>query len=635
MLESMRVAQNTWIGKAVMALIFVLIIVGLSFFGIADLFRNATASWVAKVGGTEISVEAFRQAYQTNLQQTQQRLRRPITNVQARQMGLDQQVLSSLVTDAVLDNEANKLGLAISDPQIAKVITQDPTFAGQNGQFDHARFTELLRDNGLSEQSFVRNQRSAYLRQEVIDAVAGAMTTPKAALEALHQLQTETRSVDMLVLQPGLVGDVPAPDEAILQKFYDDHKQLFAAPEYRKLVILTVTPASVAKPDAITDEEIRKAYDTAPDNRFGTAERRTLQQIVFPNQQDAEAAALRVKSGTPFSTIAAERKVAGKDLDLGVLTKAAIFDKAIADAAFSLPADGTSDPVAGTFGTVLVHVVSIEPGDQKPYEDVAPMLRSELAEAPARTRDALGDVRNKVEDQRASGKTLTEAAQGAGLQTRAIDAVDATGHDKSGATVDLPDRDAVLRAAFASDVGVDNDVIQSRAGNEIWFEVQSIEAARQRKFDEVKAGVEAAWRKDEIAKRLTAKADELRKSIEDGQSLEQVAASLGNLEIKHVNDLRRAASPGVPQAVAVKAFDTRLQGVAVAPGNDGEQVLFKVLDSVVPPLDAADPEAKQTADEYTKLLAQDVLTAHLAKVQGTIGIKVNMDALNNAVGGSG
>src|ERR1700710_1939668 len=103
MLESMRAAQGTWIGKVVMALIFVLIIVGLSFFGFADLFRSSGGNWVASVGGTEISADAFRQAYQTSLQQMQQRLRRPLTNAQARLMGLDQQVMSRLVTDALLD----------------------------------------------------------------------------------------------------------------------------------------------------------------------------------------------------------------------------------------------------------------------------------------------------------------------------------------------------------------------------------------------------------------------------------------------------------------------------------------------------------------------------------------------------
>lgn len=635
MLERLRAAQSTWVGKAVLGIIFLLIIVGLSFFGIADLFRSVTGTWVASVGGTEVSAESFRQAYSNELQQLQRRLKRPVTNAQAHEMGLEQQVLSRLVTDALLDRQAKALGLAISDPQIAKAITDDPTFAGADGHFDHAKFTELLRDNGMNEQMFVRDQRSTYLRQEVVDSVAGAMTAPTAAVEALHDIATETRSIDMIVLMPSLAGDIAAPDEATLQKFYEDRKQQFAAPEYRKLTVLAVTPAAVAKPDAVTDAEIEKAYETAPENRFGAPERRTVQQILFPTQGEAEAAALRITAGTPFGAVAAERNVTGKDLDLGTVTKGQIFDPAVADAAFSLPADGTSGPVKGTFGDVLVHVTAITPGDRKPLAEVAPILRKEIAEEAARTRDALRDIRDKIEDERSSGKPLAEAAKAAGLEVKTIAAIDRNGRDPSGATVGMADRDQVLRAAFASDVGVDNDIIQTRTGDQIWFEVASIEPAHQREFTTVRAEVEAAWRKDETAKRLAAKADDLVKQLGSGSTMEQVAASAGNAEVRHVGDLRRTGGGNVSPAVVAQAFDMAVGAAGSAEGDDGTRIVLKLLDSVVPPLDPAETQAQGIARQYRTMLADDVLTSYLTRLQDSVGVKVNPEALRTATGTSG
>ncbi len=72
---------------------------------------------------------------------------------------------------------------------------------------------------------------------------------------------------------------------------------------------------------------------------------------------------------------------------------------------------------------------------------------------------------------------------------------------------DLPDEQALLKAVFASDVGVDNEPITTRDGGTIWFEVANIEPARQQSFDEVKAEVTAGWTADERAKALAAKAD--------------------------------------------------------------------------------------------------------------------------------
>ena len=61
----------------------------------------------------EITVEAYRSAYQNELRRLQQRARRAITNEEARRYGLDQQVLQRLITELSLDQKARALGLAI------------------------------------------------------------------------------------------------------------------------------------------------------------------------------------------------------------------------------------------------------------------------------------------------------------------------------------------------------------------------------------------------------------------------------------------------------------------------------------------------------------------------------------------
>lgn len=635
MLERLRAAQSTWLGKAVLAVIFVLIIVGLSFFGFADLFRNRGGSWALNVGGTEVSAETYHQAYQNGFEQLQQRLRRSMTSVQAREMGLDQQVLSTLVRDALLDRQVDKLGLAISDPQIGRIITQDPTFADSNGRFDQTKFNAFLQNVRTTEQTFVREQRGSYLRQEVLDALGGTVATPKAAVEALHRLQAETRSVDAVVLQPSPAADLPAPDEATLQTFFDAHKPQFAAPEYRRLTLLAVTPATVAKPEAVSAEDIEQAYENAPASRFGAPERRTLQQIVFPSQTEAEAAALRLAAGTSFESLAAERKVEGKDLDLGTVTRSQIFDKAVGDAAFALPQDGTSQPVAGAFGSVLLHVSAILPGDRKPLDEVAPILRKEVAEEPARTRDALRDLHDKIEDERASGKPLAEAAKSVALDVRTIDAVDATGHDKSGTLADVPDREAVLRAAFASDVGVDNDVVQTRTGDQVWFEVAGVEPAHQRSFPDVKADVDTAWRKEQTTVALAAKADALVASIGSGAAIEQVAAEAGNVPVKHAADVRRGGTEGLAPAVVAKIFDTPVGSAGTADSGDGTRVVFKVLDSVVPALDPDAPQSKQMESQYRAWLSDNLLAGYLNRLQDSVGVKMNPEVLRNASGAAG
>ena len=633
MLEGLRAVQSTWLGKSILAIVMGFIVVSFAIWGIGDIFRGIGVNQVAQVGSVTISANDFRQAYQTELQNLQQRARRPITNEQAHAFGLDAQVLSRMISEAVLDDRAQALGLAISDAQVAKAIRADPAFAAPGGNFDRARFDAVLRDNGFTEQSFVREQRRVYLRQELVDAIVGDMTLPKASLEALHRFQAETRSLDYLTLPASAVGPIPAPDEAALQTYFDAHAQSFNAPQYRKLVVLSLSPATLAKPDEVSDVDARKLYDSVKDQRFATPETRVVQQIVFPNEEDAAAAAAKLKAGGQFSDLVKDRKLESKDVDLGTVTRGQIFDKAVDAAAFSLPADGTSDPIKGAFGPVLVHVAAITPGSVKPFEAVSATLKQEIATR--RAADTLRNLHDKIEDARSSGKTLTEAAQAVGLETRTIDALDASGLDKTGKPVaDLADRDALLRAAYASDVGVDNDTVQGRDGSTTWFEVAAVEPAHPRTLAEVKPRVETAWRIQETEKRLEDKAAEIVKTLDGGQTVEQAAASLGNLPVEHANDVKRGGTPGLSSEFVSKAFDGPVGSAGSAAKGDDARIIFKVLDGEVPPLDPEAPETAKLAAGARNALSEDILGSYLATLGSRLGSKINQNAVRNAVGAS-
>src|SRR6202023_3267100 len=134
MLQSMRDSAQGWLGRVVMATLMVLIIISFGiFWSIGDVFRGFGSNNLARVGGIEIGADTFRNAYQTELQRQQRMERRNITNDEAHQNGLDRQVLSRLVGEAALDDQARRLGLAVSDEAIGKAIVNDDNFKGMMG----------------------------------------------------------------------------------------------------------------------------------------------------------------------------------------------------------------------------------------------------------------------------------------------------------------------------------------------------------------------------------------------------------------------------------------------------------------------------------------------------------------------
>ncbi len=176
----MRAATQGWIGRTIMGARDGRHYPQLRGLGHPHRLQRLWREPAGEVGGEEISTNAFRDAYQTELQRIQRQAKRAITNDEAKRFGLDRQVLSRLISDAALNQQADALGLTVSDDQIAQAITSDPAFKGAGGQFDRTLFEELLRDNGLTEKSFVREQRGVMLRHELTDPLTASLANAKS-----------------------------------------------------------------------------------------------------------------------------------------------------------------------------------------------------------------------------------------------------------------------------------------------------------------------------------------------------------------------------------------------------------------------------------------------------------------------
>ena len=630
MLRGIRKASSNWLGKTIMAAVVLFLIASFAIWGIGDIFRGFGLSKVAQIGRVEISIEQFRQFYNDHLQQLSRQVGRPITPDQARALGLDRQFLGQLLAEAALDERARQMGLGLTDAEVAKRITSDPSFRGAGGQFDRRQFEALIRQAGFTEPRFVAEQRSLTLRRQLANTVTGELPVPKAELDAVNRFQNEQRAISYVTLDKPQAGDVPAPTPEVLAKYFDERKTLFRAPEYRKLVLLTLSSADLGKWNAVSDADAKKVYDDHHD-RYVTPEKRHVLQIVFPKPEEAKAASDKIAAGTAFSAIAAERKLKEQDIDLGLVTKGGIIDKAVADAAFALKEGAVSAPVQGRFGTALVQVVKIEPEKVRSFEEAAPEIKQELSLE--RGKSEMTKLRDKIEDDRAGGATLAESAAKLKLPSRTIEAIDRSGRAPDGALVDLPAGADILNTAFSTDVGVETDPVPIAGNGLLWYDVAGVTPSRERKLDEVEDQVETRWRDHEIGKRLQAKATEMVDKIKAGGTLEEVAAA-NQLTVQTAKDLRRnKPTEAVPASVLDVVFRTAKGAVASAEAGQTQQVIFRVTEVTVPPLDAKSDEAKRITAALRNSLADAMLSEYLTHLQSDIGTTINEAALRQAVGG--
>jgi len=629
MLRGLRKASSNWLGKAVMAAVVGFLVISFAIWGIGDIFRGFGRSTVAKIGRTEVTIEQFRTLYNDRLQQYSRQLGRPISADQARATGLDRLVTGQIFSEILLDERARALGLALSDSEVAKLITNDPAFRGPNGQFDRFRFEQTIRNAGYTEARFVAEQRRQMLRRELAGTIASGLNAPKALVEALNRYQNEQRSIEYVLLDRALAGEIASPPPEALAKYFEDRKILFRTPEYRKLVVVSLIPSEQARWIEISDADLKRAYEERR-ARYATPERRHILQIDFPNAEAASAAAERIAKGTSFAEIAKELGKSEKDIDLGTVPKSAMIDRPVADAAFALKEGEVSAPVQGRFGTVLVQVLKIEPEQVRPLEQVAGELKQELATA--RAKSEIFDVYNKIEDARAEGKSLEEAAANLKLEARTVE-VDRSGRDPAGTPVKLPDAQRLLAGAFTTDIGVERDPLQFQDGY-IWYEVTGISPSRERSLDEVKDQVEARWRDQEVATRLDAKATAILEKLKAGETLPQAAAA-ERLKVEMLTGLKRGEASGPLSAAGADAvFRTAKDAAGKTEGaQPPDEVVFRVSGIVVPSLDMASEDAKRALETLNRGLSEDILAEYIAWLESDIGVTINQSALNQVVSG--
>jgi peptidyl-prolyl cis-trans isomerase D len=626
----MRKASSNWLGKTIMAVVMGVLIVSFGIWGIADIFRGFGQSTLAKVGSTEISAEQFRQIYTDRLQQLGRQFGRPLSPDQARAFGLDRQVLQQTLAEAALDEEARRMGLNQSDAEVLRTIYSDPNFKGLNGQFDPQRFQSVIRNFGYTEGRYIAEQRRVGMRRQIAGTISSGIEPPKVMVEALTRFQTEQRSIDYIELTAAQAGTIEPPSPEALAAYFEDHKVQFRAPEYRKIAFVAITPEAIGKWETVSDEDARKLFDQRRD-QLSTPEKREVSQIVFPNLEEAQAARARIVSGTSFDDIAKERKLNATDVNLGLVTKSAILDPAVADAAFSLPSGDLSQPIQGRFGIALVKVGKIEPGVTPSYESMAQQVKNQIAAERARTKVA--ELRDKMEDERGGGASVVEAAKKLGLSAVTIDAVDRSGRLPNGQLAsDIPQGLDVVSQAFNSDVGVDNDPIQF-AGGYVWYDVLGITPSRERNLDEVRPEVEAKWHEDQISSKLRAKATEIVQKLDSGGKLADEAAAAG-VKVETAANFRRDASvPGVPAAMVTAAFRTAKDADGQTQAAGGSQwYVFRVTEVTDPPVDFASDEVKKLQEALRRSLSDEQVAQYVTKIESDIGMTVNEAAFAQVTG---
>jgi peptidyl-prolyl cis-trans isomerase D len=557
------------------------------------------------------------------LNQTMQRMSQEsgqqVTLDEARKFGLPQQIFDRMITFAAIDDAGERLGLQISSRAVAREIEANPAFRNAQGQFDPQRLRAVLRQNGLTEEGFLALQQRNALRGAVAGAASNNVTMPRAMLEAMLRYREESRDARYFSFQVS-EADVPVPSDSDLKKQYEATPAAYTAPEYRSIAVMKVEPADLAQKLQTTDAELQEYYAAHQQDYF-TPEQRTIIQVSFPDVTAAEAARKRIANGEDILAIAREMGMKDADITFKDWTKDKFIDPVIGEAAFAVSAGQISAPVKGTLNTALLKAVDIKPEKQFSLDEVRDKVQA--AVQMERARDEIQAVFDAVEDARAQQTPFEEIAAKAGVPVLVIPAISAAGVDPSGASISIPGAQEVLKAAFASDVGVENDALVHNDGY-IWLDVRGVTPSAVRPFEDVRDAVRA----DYVAAKLRNLASEKAKAMVEnaaGNSKLETLAAQQNATIKTATAIKRnQVSENFDGVATLALFSVPVGAMTWALEGDGKTArIIEVSNATVPTFSAVSVAAQEVNNLVKPGLAQDLEGIFLRAVRANTKVSIN------------
>lgn len=600
MLEKLRNSVNSWTAKILLALL----VLSFAVWGISDVFVNRQATVVATVGEKEVTRDEFASALSQDLQTLQRQVGRAVSISEVRQLGRDQLVLAGLTTRKALNAEAESLGLSADPAAIRNAIETSPAFLNSAGAFDRFSYEARLRYQGMTPSEFENDVREDLAREAMLQAVGVGTSAPRALAEVVHIFRNEQRVLDYITLSIDDTEDPGTPTDEQLATFHEENASRFSAPDYRKLSFVWITPESLAETIKISDELVREAYDIRA-NEFTTPATRTLDQLLFDTEENANAAKARVEGGEPFATIITEQNVSLRDASLGQVGDGELPSD-LNDAAFAATEPGVVGPIRTAFGWTLLNISEATQEAVTPLADVQDEIRQDLALNEA--RDLIIEESVAMDDELAGGSQISEITTRTEARFASVEAVDAAGLGPDGEPVEaMPPIGQFLGAAFAAEI--DDTPILVEADGEGYFalRVEGITPSALRPLDTITDEVTEAWKLAEREKTLVVVAQEIEASLQEGKTLSAVAAEREK-DVETTDPLRRSDThPVLTSALIDAVFAADEGGIIEGRTGDGSHIVGTLKEIVKQDAETAQNAVDSTAERYSSQLATDIV----------------------------
>jgi peptidyl-prolyl cis-trans isomerase D len=633
MISSFRRYLETWYVR----LFFLLMVASFVLWGVGDMLRMVgTSTWAAKVAGTTIEVPALESEYRREMatasrdlppgQEATAELRREVV----------EQSLQRLIGQATMNAALQDLRVVVPDAVLADTARNLPAFKGPDGSFDKTRFAALLRSNNLSEAGFLDLLRGDLARRQLIDAVTAGAHVPDLEVGPIYASQFEKRSADIAAFPFAAVPEPGAPDEPTARRWYDNHPDLYATPEYRRIEVIVLSTRTLAPEITVSGKDLQAAY-AEHQAEYTTIARRSAEVIPVQDEAKATALAEQWRAGADWSAMQAAATAAGAAAIVqDNATEKQFPDPDLAKAVFSAPANTVPPPVKGALGWFVIRVTAATEGGAQSFEQVKDKLRERVVTEKA--LELVYDRANKIDGLIANGTSLAALPGDLGVAAETV-TLDRHGFAADGSAAALPGEEemntAIIAAAFDAQKGDPphlTEVQTPSSGGSGYYalSVQDITPPGEKPFEAVRDAVNGDWQADQRRHAAETVAAAMLRAVKDGKSFSDAARDAGVTPSLSPQVTRSAGDPAMPPELQRVLFSLKKGEPTMVENAAGFLIATPV--EIIAPDPKADPAGyDQLRAAVTKTVVNDLAATYAEALRQRANPAINQANVDQIV----
>jgi len=594
----------------------------------------STDTYAARVNGEKIPIEEVRRAYQEQQAQFERQLQGDLPDALKQQ--LRDNVMTAYIHQQLLLERTHDLHYRVSKDDVLRAYRSQEAFQ-IDGKFNAELALRRLQVARITPAQWEADTRNSMQVTQLQDGVAVSQFLTPSEIARDAALSFEQRELSYAVIPAARYAAAITPADAEVDAYYQAHKGEFLTDETVALEYVELKRDDLAAQQAVTEADLRKAYEENKD-RYIQKERRRARHIlvrVAKPQDDAAAKKKaeeiyeKLKNGADFAALAKQysddpgsQSTGG---DLGLQEKGG-FVQAFDDAVFSMQLHELHPPLKTEYGYHIIRLDEIEPAKQKSFEEARPELEAEYRRNAA-DRD-FGEQQEKLADLAFSQSgDLSALATSMKLEIHRIPVF-----TRNAGGAPLGANKALITAAFSDDVlnGRNSEPIELTPGDVVVLRASGHKAAEPRPLADVRADIVKRL-KDEGARRKAKEAgDAALANLAKGTVWDQALKAM-DVAATPRQYVKRTDTT-VPQEIRDELFSAPrpvagqvvYRGVEVK-GGDYALLAFSAMRS-----DASAETPAERANRIRELAARSGIgdmAAYTAEIERTAKIERNPKAL--------